>query len=183
MEQLLIIHLENRNMKRILLFVTFTSAILFSSCIGPEGLPGDPGVNILGQVFEVTMDFNPSNNFGQLVTFPSNIEVYESDVVLVYILSDVIPDGSGGSIDVWSQLPQTFFPAQGTLLYTFDHTFIDAQIFLDANFDLTLLGSEFTNDKIFRIAIVPAEYGTANLTMQDLLFGLELNPGEIQTLD
>jgi len=169
-------------MKRIILFVAITSTILFSSCEGPAGPPGQSGVNILGQVFEVTIDFNTGNNFGQLVTFPSNIEVYESDVVLVYLLTDVVPDGSG-SIDVWSQLPQTFFPPQGTLLYTFDHTFLDAQIFLDANFNLNLLGPQFTNDQIFRIAIVPAEFGTADLTMKDLLLGLEINPLEIQTLD
>jgi hypothetical protein len=170
-------------MKRIILFVAFTSAILFSSCEGPAGPPGLPGVNILGQVFEANIDFNIGNNFGQLVTFPSNIEVYESDVVLVYLLTDVIPDGSGGSIDVWSQLPQTFFPAEGTLLYTFDHTFIDVQIFLDANFDLTLLGSQFTNDQIFRIAIVPAEFGTADLTMRDLLSGLQMNTIDVQKID
>ena len=170
-------------MKSIVLFVAFASSILFSSCEGPEGPPGESGVNILGQVFEVEIDFNTGNNFGQLVTFPSNIEVYESDVVLVYLLTDVIPDGSGGTIDVWSQLPQTFFPLEGTLLYTFDHTFIDVQIFLDANFDLTLLGSQFTNDQIFRIAIVPAEFGTADLTMGDLLSGLQLNTIDVQKID
>ena len=170
-------------MKNILLFVAFTSAILFSSCEGPVGPPGDSGINILGQVFEVNIDFNAGNNFGQLVTFPSNIEVYESDVVLVYLLTDVVPDGTGGTIDVWSQLPQTFFPPEGTLLYTFDHTFIDAQILLDANFDLALLGPQFTNDQIFRIAIVPAEFGTADLTMRDLLLGLQMNTTDIQTLD
>ena len=170
-------------MKSIILFLAFTSAILFSSCEGPQGPPGLSGTNILGQVFEVNINFNTGNNFGRLVTFPSNIEVYESDVVLIYLLTDVVPDGNGSTIDVWSQLPQTFFPVQGTLLYTFDHTFIDAQIFLDANFDLTLLGPEFTNNQIFRIAIVPSEYGTADLTMNDLLLGLELNPLDIQKLD
>lgn len=170
-------------MKSIVLFVAIASTVLFSSCEGPEGPPGQSGVNILGQVFEANINFNTGNNFGQLVTFPSNIEVYESDVVLVYLLTDVIPDGSGGTVDVWSQLPQTFFPPEGTLLYTFDHTFIDVQIFLDANFDLTLLGSQFTNDQIFRIAIVPAEFGTADLTMNDLLLGLEINTIDIQTLD
>jgi len=170
-------------MKRIILFVAFTSAFLFSSCEGPAGPPGLPGVNILGQVFEANLDFNTGNNFGELVTFPSNIEVYESDVVLVYRLEDVVPDGNGGTIDVWSQLPQTFFPLAGTLLYTFDHTFLDVQILLDANFDLTLLGPQFTNDQIFRIAIVPAEFGTADLTMRDLLSGLQMNTIDVQKID
>ena len=174
---------EKNTMKNLLLFLAITSSIIFSSCDGQEGPPGEPGINILGQVFEVSIDFNTGNNFGQLVTFPSNIEVFESDVVLVYLLTDVVPDGNGGTLDVWSQLPQTFFPAQGTLLYTFDHTFIDAKIFLDANFNLSLLGPQFTNDQIFRIAIVPSEFGTANLTMEDLILGLQINPTEIEKLD
>ena len=61
--------------------------------------------------------------------------------------------------------------------------FIDVQIFLDANFDLTLLGSQFTNDQIFRIAIVPAEFGTADLTMRDLLSGLQMNTIDVQKID
>lgn len=170
-------------MKRIILFVAFTSAFLFSSCEGPVGPPGVPGVNILGQVFEANIDFNVGNNFGQLVTFPSNIEVYESDVVLVYLLWDVIPGDNGGTVDVWKQIPLTLFANEGTFLYGFDHTFIDAQIYLDANFDLTLLGTDFTNDQIFRIAIVPAEFGTADLTMRDLLSGLQMNTIDVQKID
>jgi hypothetical protein len=163
-----------------MLFIAFTSTILFTACTGPEG---PPGINILGQVFETTINFNNGNDFSQVVTFPSDIEVFESDVVLVYLLSDVISGGSGGSIDVWSPLPQTFFPPQGTLLYTFDHTFIDTKILLDANFNLSLLGSEYTNDQVFRIAIVPAEFGSTDLSMRDLLVAMELNTEDIQKLD
>jgi hypothetical protein len=174
---------KKENMKQIILLLAFTSTLLFSSCEGPEGPPGDSGLNILGQVFETTINFNNGNNFSQIVTFPSNIEVFESDVVLVYLLSDVFDDGSGSTIDVWSQLPQTFFPPQGTLLYTFDHTFLDVKILLDANFNLQLLGPAYTNDQVFRIAIVPSEFGTADLSMRDLLVGLEINTDNIQKID
>jgi hypothetical protein len=177
MEQLLLNLNKKETMRHFILFLAFASTVLFSSCTGPEGPPGDSGLNILGQVFETTINFNNGNNFSQIVTFPSNIEVFESDVVLVYLLTD------SGNIDVWSQLPQTFFPPYGTLLYTFDHTFIDAKILLDANFNLSLLGSEYTNDQIFRIAIVPAEYGTADLGMNELLVGLEINTEDIQKID
>ena len=129
------------------------------------------------------MDFTNTNNYSQLVNFPSNVEVFESDAVLVYLLTDVVPDGNGGSIDVWSQLPQTFFPVEGTLLYTFDHTFLDVKLLLDANFDLGLLGSQYTIDQIFRIAVVPSEFASANLTMENLLQGLQINPTEIETIN
>ena len=177
MEQLLINLDKKETMRHIILFLAVTSTFLFSSCTGPEGPPGDSGLNILGQVFETTINFNNGNDFSQIVTFPSNIEVFESDVVLVYLLTE------SGNIDVWSQLPQTFFPPYGTLLYTFDHTFIDAKILLDANFNLSLLGSEYTNDQTFRIAIVPSEFGTADLGMTELLVGLEINTEEIQKID
>ncbi len=165
-------------MKNILLFFALSATVLFTSCEGPEGPPGEPGINILGQVFETTVNFSANNDFSQIVTYPSNVVVYESDVILVYLLEGVTSNGD----DVWSQLPQTFFPPQGTLVYSFDHTFFDVRLFLDSNFDLTTLGSEFTNNQTFRIAVVPSEFATANLTMEELLQGLEINPTEIETI-
>ena len=165
-------------MKNILLFFALSATVLFTSCEGPEGPPGEPGINILGQVFETTVNFSANNDFSQIVTYPSNVVVYESDVILVYLLEGVTSNGD----DVWSQLPQTFFPSQGTLVYSFDHTFFDVRLFLDSNFDLTTLGSEFTNNQTFRIAVVPSEFATANLTMEELLQGLEINPTEIETI-
>ncbi len=166
-------------MKHLILFLAATSTLLFSSCKGDTGPPGADGVNILGQVFEVTVDFTPGNDYSNLITIPSNIEVYESDAILVYLLEDVVSDGAGGSLDVWSQLPQTFFVDQGTLTYNFDHTFLDVRLFLDANFNLDLLGSVFTNDQTFRIVVVPAEFANARMTMDELLYNLNVDPTQI----
>jgi hypothetical protein len=169
--------------KLILLFVSIT-AFVFNGCEGDPGPPGPQGpagVNILGQVFEVTVNFNPANGFSQLIQFPGNVEVFESDAVLVYLLEDVIP-GNGGSIDVWSQLPQTFFVSQGTLLYTFDHTFLDVRIFLDGNFDLSTLGPAFTDNQTFRIAVVPAEFANAEMSMSQLLDLMNVGSEEIELI-
>jgi hypothetical protein len=171
-------------MKNFLLLFLAIGALVFSGCEGdqgPPGPPGEPGINLLGQVFEVTINFNDANGYSQLVQFPGNVEVFESDAVLVYLLEDVIP-GNGGSIDVWSQLPQTFFVNQGTLLYTFDYTFLDVRLFLDANFNLSTLGPEFTQNQTFRIAVVPSEFASANLSMGDLLNGLEIDPEQIEVI-
>ena len=162
-------------MKKLPLLFTFCAFVLLSSCTGPVGPPGYSG---LGQVFEATANFNPGNSYSRLVTFPSDIVVYESDVVLVYLLEDVVD----GNIDVWSQLPQTYFLNQGTLLYTFDHTFIDVNIFLDANFNLNTLGSDYTDNKVFRIAIIPAEYANSNLSMDELMHNLQIETSDIQLL-
>jgi len=165
-------------MKKLPLLFTLCTFVLLSSCIGPDGPPGPPGVGELAKVFEATANFNPGNSYSKLVPFPSDILVYESDVVLVYLLEEVV----NGDIDVWSQLPQTYFLDQGTLLYTFDHTFIDVNIFLDANFNLNTLGSDYTDNQVFRIAIIPAEYANSNLSMDELIHNLQIETSDIQLL-
>jgi len=185
MERLLISLVENIYiMKNLLLFLALSSSLIFTSCEGDPGPPGpqgEAGINILGQVFEVTVDFTPGNDFSRLIQFPNNVEVFESDVVLVYLLEDVV-QGNGGSIDVWSQLPQTFFVDQGTLVYNFDHTFLDVRLFLDGNFNLNTLGSAFTDDQTFRIAVVPAEFATDNMSMGELLRLINIDANEIETI-
>ena len=157
-------------MKKIFLLFAISGSLIFSSCQGDPGPPGAPGINILGQVFEVTVNFTAGNEFSQLVTIPSNVEVFESDVILVYWLEDVVPDGTGGTIDVWSQLPQTIYlDGGGSFQYTFNHTFIDVLLFLQGDVDLTTLGNGFTIDQVFRIAIVPSEFADANLTMEQIM--------------
>jgi len=169
-------------MRYLVLFFALATVLLVTSCEGDPGPPGEPGINILGQVFEVNVDFTASNGYEQLVVFPSNIEVYESDAVLVYWLEEVVSDGNGGTIDVWSPLPQTIYLGQGSFQYTFNHTFLDVLLFLQGDFDLGLLGNGYTNDQIFRIAIVPSEYGAMNLTMEELLRSLQIETHQIEIL-
>jgi len=165
-------------MKKLLLLLVLSTTVILTSCEGPQGPQGPPGGSELGQVFETTIDFTNNNNFSKLITFPSDIVVYESDVVLVYLLEEV----TNGNIDVWSQLPQTYFLDQGTLLYSFDHTFLDVKIFLDANFNLNSLGSVFTDDLIFRIAILPAEYANTDLSMDELMNNINIETSDIELL-
>ncbi len=167
-------------MKNLFLLLALSTTIIFSSCEGPTGPPGPqgpPGYDSLGQVFEANITFTEGNDYFRRITFPSDIVVYESDVVLVYRLEYV-----DNGIDVWSQLPLTYFRPQGTLLYTFDHTFLDVDIYLYANFNLNTLGPNFTDDQIFRIAILPAEYGDANISMEDLMSNLQITNTDIEML-
>ncbi|NND62897.1 MAG: hypothetical protein HKN48_06845 [Flavobacteriaceae bacterium] len=155
-------------MKKFLLLFAAVSSTFFMSCEGDPGPPGEPGINILGQVFEVNIDFTQSNDYRQLINIPNNIEVFESDAILVYWLEDVVDNG-GGTLDVWTPLPQTIYlDGGGSFQYTFNHTFIDVLLFLQGDVDLGTLGNGFTNDQIFRIAVVPAEFGDANLTMEEI---------------
>ncbi len=164
-------------MKKISFTLGTLIALFFISCEGPAGPPGFDGlngldgldgVNILGQVIEIEGDFNPSNDFSIFFEFPQTIEVFESDVVLVYILFDQTEDSNGEAVDVWRLLPQTLIVNQGLLQYNYDHTFLDVNIFLEADFDLATLLPGDTDNQIFRIAVVPADFATSKLDKSNL---------------
>ena len=153
-------------MKKIFSFLFLATLLLLSSCyIENDNIE----VASLSQVFETTVDFTNSNDYSQLVNIPLDIEVYESDVILVYWLEDVISDGTGGTIDVWTPLPQTIYTNQGSFQYSFNHTFIDVFLFLQGDINLDSLSSNLTNNQTFRIAIVGAEFAKTNPSMQQVL--------------
>lgn len=178
-----------------ILFAAVVSLVLFS-CEGPAGPPGPPGfdgvngqdgVNILGTVLEIQGTFEASNDYSIFYEFPSSVEVFESDAVLVYLLWDQVDDANGGDpIDVWRLLPQTRILDQGLLQYNYDHTFLDVNIFLESDFDLTELLPGDTVDQVFRIVVVPAEFAqdtTIDLTnLDDVMTNLELNINDIQKM-
>lgn len=147
-------------MKKIL-FAIFGTLVL-TACSGdrgPVGPPGPQGPYVVGTVFEIAnVNFNPANEFSFLGNFydyiPSNIEIFQSDVVLIYL-----NEGVASGNDIWSPLPQTFyFPSGGTVQYNFNHTDVDFEIYLQGNVDLFTLPPSFTQNQIFRIAILPAEF-------------------------
>ena len=153
-------------MKKIFSLLSLATLLLLSSCyIENDNIQ----VASLSQVFETTVDFTNSNDYSQLVNIPLDIEVYESDVVLVYWLEDVISDGTGGTFDVWTPLPQTIYTTQGSFQYSFNHTFIDVFLFLQGDINLDSLSSNLTNNQTFRIAIVGAEFAKTNPSMQQVL--------------
>ena len=153
-------------MKKILLLLSLSSLLLLSSCYTENDTIQ---VASLSQVFETTVDFTNSNDYSQLVNIPMDIEVYESDVILVYWLEDVISDGSGDTFDVWTPLPQTIYTTQGSFQYSFNHTFIDVFLFMQGDINLDSLSSNLTNNQTFRIAIVGAEFAKTNPSMQQVL--------------
>jgi len=135
------------------------------SCEGPQGPPGLNGVNILGNVFEANVNFNPNNDYSAIVPFPNNIQVFDSDIVMVYLLDGQV----NGSADIWTPLPRSFFFNDGLqVVYNFDHTSADVNLFLDGNINLNTLGPAFTNNQIFRIAILPANFAEEfNVDIED----------------
>jgi hypothetical protein len=147
-------------MKKLLSLIVITS-LLFVSCSdgepgppGQDGLDGLDGVNIVGQAFEVEVDF-VGDEYSIFADIPGNIEVLDSDIVLVYWL-EAVEDGA----DVWSMLPQTFYFDDGQFQYNYNHTAFDVNIYLQGNIDLGTLGDAYTQDQIFKIVVLPVDYAT-----------------------
>ena len=153
-------------MKKILLLLSLSSLLLLSSCYTNNETIEQ---TILNQVFETTVSFTNSNDYSQLVNIPQDIVVYESDVILVYWLEDVISDGSGGTFDVWTPIPQTIYTNQGSFQYSFNHTFTDVFLFMQGDINLNSLGSDLKINQTFRIAVVAAEFAKTNPSMQQVL--------------
>ena len=124
----------------------------------------------------------PENEYLLDYTFPTTVEVLETDIVLVYILWDQTEDDNGVPVDIWRLLPQTRLLDQGILQYNFDHTFFDVNIFLEANFDLGTLAAGDTDNQIFRVAIIPADMGSGKLntsSMKDVLGAMDVDEKDI----
>src|SRR5690606_11820354 len=109
-----------------------------------DGLDGLDGMDAeIGKVIDIEGSFTPGNEYSIVYNFPQSIEVFETDVVLVYILWEQLANGNNAPIDVWRLLPQTRLLNQGTLIYNYDHTFLDVSVFLEADFNLgTLPGAD-----------------------------------------
>ncbi len=162
-------------MKKFTLALGSLLALFIISCEGPQGPPGfdgfdgrdgingrdgadgQDGINILGKVLDIEGSFSPENNYAILYEFPQNIEVFETDIVLVYLLWDQTEDGNGDPVDIWRLMPQTRILDQGLLQYNYDHTFFDVNLFLEFNFNEAELLPGDINDQVFRIAVLPAE--------------------------
>lgn len=180
-------------MKKIKLLFGILAVVFLAACEGPEGIPGPPGrdgqdgINITGQVIEIEGTFAPENDYSIFFEFPQNVEVLESDVVLVYLLFEQVDDPNGGApIDVWRLLPQTRILDQGLLQYNYDHTFLNVAIFLESDFDLGLLLPGDTDDQVFRIAVVPAEFSTDSSidtsNLDEVMNAMEFDPQSINKI-
>ncbi len=130
-------------------------AIITTSCegpMGPMGVPGEDGGIEYATIYEIEGDFTSGNNYSFDYVFP-NGGIYESDIVLVYILWEVA-DG----MDVWRLCPQTVVLDDGVIQYNFDYTYQDVVVFLDFTVPESSLLPAETNNQIFRIAVVPADF-------------------------
>lgn len=143
-------------MKRIILLLAITATFLFQGCSPKEEIHTD----LLAEVFQVRTSFTAANNYSKLITL--NPPIYNSDMVLVYRLFDLV---NGQSL--WRQMPQAVYLPQGELDYNFDFTRNDINIFLESNFDLTTLEATWSQNQVFRVVIIPGYLSNKNANTVD----------------
>jgi hypothetical protein len=157
--------LKIKVMKSFATILLLFAVLVFTSCEGPQGPPGLDGTSFIGSVFEIQGDFTPNNNYSMFFDFPGNFEIYDSDVVLVYILWE-----QSNGVDIWRLMPQTvvlktIYPdwsETDVLQYNFDYTVNDVQIFLEGTVDFSTLLPAETDNQIFRIVVLPADFVAKN---------------------
>lgn len=148
-----------------LLSLLVVASVFFVSCSsdgepgppGPPGQDGIDGVNVVGQAFEINVDFIESADYSIFADIPTNIEVLDSDIVLVYWL-----EFEDNGNDVWNLIPQTIYFDDGQFQYNYNHTAFDVNIYLQGNIDLNTLGERYTQDQVFKIVVLPVDYAENN---------------------
>ncbi len=177
-------------MKTINCIILIMALAFFTSCEGVPGPPGEDGLDgdsFIGTVFEIEGDFTPANDYRLRFVFPEKTKVYESDVVLVYILWEQLPGNSGKLLDVWRLLPQTIVLNEEILQYNFDFTYTDVEIFLGGSINLQSLLPSEALDQIFRIVVVPASFAKNNVLKagdyNQLINSLGINSSKIERFE
>ena len=180
-------------MKKIFFLMTLV-AFTFSSCsdegpVGPQGPEGPPGEAIVGTVFDVETDFTAANDYSVTLEYAdfTDVEIFESDVVLVYLNVGTAGEAGGSDVPVWRLLPQTYYVEGGTMQYNYDYTFFDVNLFLDGDVPLGDLDPAFLQDQIFRIAIIPADFaqttGVNVSNYSEVMSTLKIQESEIPLMD
>ena len=151
--------------KLLLLFISFS--MVMTSCVEDD----NADLDTIGQTFEIgNINFISNNNLNATVNvvIPNTINVFESDVPLVYILD---PDATAANgVDVFEPLPRTFFFDDGGFAqYRFNFIFDDGTGIFDLDLilesdDFSLLTTGFTQNQIFRIVIVPSSFAETHDT-------------------
>ncbi|SHM53437.1 hypothetical protein [Flavobacterium xinjiangense] len=167
-------------MKKIITFLAIAGLFTLQSCTTSGSFEIDPLPVATSEVFEVNASFNSTNNYSRLVTL--NPRIYSSDVVLVYRLTGITPQGS----DIWKLLPETHYFADGTLDFGFDYdyTTTDVSIFMIGN-NLQTVSTDYRLNQVLRIVITPAGFSTAidKNNINAVMSALNVDKSQIKKID
>lgn len=93
-------------MKKSLSYLVLVVSMVFTSCIGPQGMTGDTGYSAEAEVFElrnINFDYNAVD--GYTIYRSLNPTIFGSDNILIYRMSSTI----NPQTPVWQSIPRTLF--------------------------------------------------------------------------
>ncbi len=139
-------------MRKITLVLAFIGMITLNGCTVNED--NGPDNDTISEVFELrNINFDYNNSDGYHIRRSLNPNIYDSDVVLIYRMSDLI----NSNTPVWQLIPRTLYVPQGELDYDFDFSRIDFTIYAGGSYDIGTTPGYLTN-QTFRIVIVPGYF-------------------------
>lgn len=122
---------------------------------GRDGADGAPGT---GLMYEVNFELTAGNDWQAFYAFPTQDPIFREDVVLVYLLWDQVePEGGGELMDVWRQMPVSYFYEAGQLQINYDFSVGDVRFFAEASFPLDA-EQDVYEDLLARVVVVPADF-------------------------
>ena len=172
-------------MKKFILLFALISFTILSSCSGEDGAPGRDGKNgqdaLISEVFELqNVNFGNTGN-GYQIFQNLNPNIYASDVILMYLKTDVLTNGS----PVWSSIPRTFTTNLGTVNYDFDFSKQDFTIYAGGTYNLSLTPAYITN-QTFRIVIVPGAFSNRlrkEMSYEEVIAKYNINDKNVKVLN
>ncbi len=158
-------------MKKIVVLIAIIGSIIFSSCEGPQGIPGQNGLDgqdgLLSEVFELkNINFSFTDNEYKIYQ-TLNPPIFAADALLIYRLSGTINE----TTPIWQPIPRTLFlninGSDVELDYDFDFSKQDFTIYAGGNFNLDN-ASSYIQNQTFRIVILPGYFSGKSKKTVDL---------------
>ena len=172
-------------MKKITLLLVFIGMITLQSCTVNEEQDNVDN-DTISEVFElrnVNFSYNSSTG-GYFIYRNLNPQIYASDNILIYRMSDVIDSNT----PVWQLIPRTLYLSGGDELdYDYDFSREDFTIYANGTYNLSET-PEYIFNQTFRIVIIPGYFSNRSDVQVDFndynavieTFGI--NPNNIKNL-
>jgi hypothetical protein len=172
-------------MKKITLLIAFIGMISLQSCTVNEENDNVDN-DTIAEVFELrNVNFSYNSSTGGYFIYRSlNPQIYASDNILIYRMSDLIDSNT----PVWQLIPRTLYLSGGDELdYDYDFSREDFTIYANGTYNLSET-PEYIFNQTFRIVIIPGYFSNRSDVQVDFndynavieTFGI--NPNNIKNL-
>ena len=151
-------------MKKITLLIAFIGMIALQSCTVNEENDNVDN-DTIAEVFELrNVNFSYNSSTGGYFIYRSlNPQIYASDNILIYRMSDLIDSNT----PVWQLIPRTLYLSGGDELdYDYDFSREDFTIYADGTYNLANT-PQYINNQTFRIVIIPGFFSSRSSNQVD----------------